>query len=51
MLGCKSEGARRGWRKWYYERLHNSYISPNTINAIKSRKLDGQGHVAHMWEK
>jgi len=42
MLGCKSEGARREWRKWYYERLHDSYTSPNTTNAIKSRKLGGQ---------
>jgi hypothetical protein len=29
----------RGWRKLYNEELHNSYSSPNSICAIKSKRM------------
>ena len=35
------------WRKVHNEELNDLY-SPNIVRAIKSRRMDGAGHVARM---
>jgi hypothetical protein len=39
-----------GWRRLYYEELHNLYASPNIIRVIILRRLRWAGHVARMGE-
>jgi hypothetical protein len=43
--------AKEGWRKLYYEELHNLYFSPSIIGIIKSWRMRWAGHVARMGEK
>jgi hypothetical protein len=38
------------WRTLHNEEIHNLYTSPNTVKAIKSRKMRLVGHVARMRE-
>jgi hypothetical protein len=46
--GPKRDEVTGGWRKLQGEELHNLYSSPNIIRMIKSRRMRGAGHVAHM---
>jgi hypothetical protein len=39
------------WRKLHNEELHNLYSSPDIIRQVKSRRMRGAGHVAHMGEE
>jgi hypothetical protein len=40
-----------GWRKLYYEELHNLFCLASVIRMTKSRRMRWAGHVAHMGEK
>jgi len=49
-------GPRRGeitgeWRRLHNEELNDLYSSPNIVRMIKSRRMRGAGHVAHMGDK
>jgi len=46
----KREEVAGGWRGLHNEKLHNLYTSPCIIRVIKSRRMRGAGHVAHMEE-
>jgi hypothetical protein len=48
IFGPKKDGVTGGWRKLYYEELHNLYYSPRIIIIIKSRRMRWAGHVARM---
>jgi hypothetical protein len=48
IFGPKSEEVAGGWRTLHDEELHNLYTSPNTIRAIKSRKMRYARHAARM---
>jgi hypothetical protein len=37
-----------GWRRLYYEELHNLYASPYIIRVIKSRRMKWVRHAACM---
>jgi hypothetical protein len=39
------------WRKSHKDELNDQHFSPNHIRMIKSRKMKGVGHAAHMGEK
>jgi hypothetical protein len=39
-----------GRRRLHNEKLHNLYISPNVIRAMKSKRMKWAGHVARMGE-
>jgi hypothetical protein len=39
---------RGSWRKLHNEELHNLYASPDIIRAMKSRRLIGVQHIAHI---
>jgi hypothetical protein len=36
------------WRKLHNEELHILYFWTNMIKMVKSRKVEWEGHVAHM---
>jgi hypothetical protein len=38
-------------RQLHNEKLHDSYLLPNTIRVIKSRSLAWAGHVYHLGRK
>jgi hypothetical protein len=38
------------WRKLHNDELHDLYSSPNIVRMVKSRRMRGAGHVAHMGE-
>jgi hypothetical protein len=46
----KRDGVTVEWRRLLNEELNDLYSSPNIIWVIKSRKMRGAGHVAHMGE-
>jgi len=48
IFGPKREEVAGGWRRLHDEELHNLYASPNSIRAIKSRRMRWAGHVARM---
>jgi hypothetical protein len=48
IFGSKRDDMVGGWRKLYYEELHNLYSSPTIIRVIKSRRMRWAGHVAYM---
>ena len=41
---------RTEWGRLHNEELHSLYSSPNTVNVIKSKRLNLAGHVAPMKE-
>jgi hypothetical protein len=51
IFGSKRDEMVGGWRKLHSEELHNLYCSPNVIRIMKSRRMNGAGHVARMGEK
>jgi hypothetical protein len=36
------------WRRLHNDELHGLYSPPNIVRVIKSRRMRGAGHVAHM---
>jgi hypothetical protein len=48
IFGPKSNEVTEKWRKVHNEEHHELYFSPNIIRVIKSKKMRGAGHVAHM---
>jgi hypothetical protein len=38
------------WRELHNDEHHSLYSSPNIVTVIKSRRMRGAGHVAHMGE-
>jgi len=48
IFGPKREEVAGGWRRLHDEELHNLYASPNSIRAIKSRRMRWAGHEARM---
>jgi hypothetical protein len=48
MFGPKRDEVIGGLRKLHNEELHNLYSSPSIIRMIKSRRMRGAGHIAHM---
>jgi hypothetical protein len=51
ILGPKSDGRTREWRKLHNKVLRDLYSSPSIISIIKSRRMRWAGHVARMGEK
>jgi hypothetical protein len=49
IFGPKSE-EDGSWRKLHNDELHSLYSSPNSVWAIKSRRMRWAGHVARMGE-
>jgi hypothetical protein len=50
LFGPKWEEVTGDWRRLHNEELHNLTSSRNIIMVIKSRRLRGAWHVAHMVE-
>jgi hypothetical protein len=50
IFGPKGDEIMGEWRKLHSGELHNSYLSPDIIRQIKSRRMRGAGHVARMGE-
>jgi hypothetical protein len=44
----KRDEVTGGWRKLYYEKLHDLYSSPSIIRIIKLRRMRWAGHVARI---
>jgi hypothetical protein len=38
----------KSWRKLHNDKLHDLYSSPDIVRVIKSRRMRGTGHMAHM---
>jgi len=51
VFGPKTDEVTREWRKLHKEELNDLYCSPNIVWVIKSRRMRGVGHVAHMGER
>jgi hypothetical protein len=50
IFGPNSDEATGQRRKFHSGELHNSYLSPDIIRQIKSRRMRWAGHVARMGE-
>jgi hypothetical protein len=48
IFGPKRDKVTGEWRTLHNKELYALYSSPDFIQVIKSRKLRGAGHVAHM---
>jgi hypothetical protein len=46
ICGPKREEVAGGWRRLHNEELHNLYVSPNFIRAIKSKRMRWTEHIA-----
>jgi hypothetical protein len=46
IFGPKRDEVTGGWRKLYYEELHNLYCSPNIIKGDNIKIMRWAGHVA-----
>ena len=51
IFGAKRNEVTREWRKLHNEQLNELYSSPNTIRAIKSKRMRLAGHVARIGER
>jgi hypothetical protein len=51
IFGPKRDGVTGEWRQIRNEGLNDLYCSPNTIRAIKSRRMKWAGHVARVGER
>ena len=40
----------RKWRRFYNEKLHSLYRSPNIVRVITSRRFKWAGYIARMEE-
>jgi hypothetical protein len=50
IFGPKKDEETAAWRRLQNEELNGLYSSPNIIQAIKSRRMRGAGHVASIGE-
>jgi hypothetical protein len=48
IFGPKRDEVTREWRKLHNEELNDLYCSANIFQMIKSRRMRGVGHVAHV---
>ena len=51
IFGRRRDEVTGEWRRLHNEELNDLYSSPNSVREIKSRRMRGAGHVAHMGEK
>ena len=50
IFGPKMDEVTREWIKLHNEDINDVYSSPNTVRAMKSRRMRWAGHVAHTRE-
>ena len=43
IFGPKRDGVTGEWRKLHNEELNDLYCSPDIVQVIKSRRIDGRG--------
>jgi hypothetical protein len=48
IFGLKRDDITGEMRRLHNEELNDLYSSPNIIRVIKSRRMRGAGHVAHI---
>jgi len=51
IFGHKRDEVPGEWRKIHNEKLNDLYSSPNSVRAIKSRRIRWAGHIARMGER
>ena len=51
IFGPKRDEVTGEWRQLHNEELNDLYSSPNTVWAIKSRRMRWAGYVTHMGER
>jgi hypothetical protein len=51
IIGCKSDGVTREWRKLHNEELHDLYSSPNNVRVIKLRRIRWEGSEGRIGEE
>ena len=51
VFGTKRDEVTWEWRKLHNEELNDLYFSPNTVRAIKSKRMRWTGHVVRMGER
>ena len=50
IVGPRKDEVTGEWRRLHNEELNDLYTSPNTVRAIKSRRMRWTGHVARIGE-
>jgi len=48
IFGPKGDEVTREWRKLHNEELDVLYCSPNIVRVMKSKRMEGEDHVARM---
>jgi len=51
VFGPERDEVTGEWRRLHNSKLNDLYCSPNIVWVIKSRRMRGAGHVAHMEER
>jgi len=51
IFGSKRDEVTGGWRTLHIEEFNDLHSSPNTVRAIKSRRMRRTGHVAPVGER